>query len=67
MQHLTYAAKNPGTWANTLKVCTIDDFADQQIGINTNNLAIAGARVGLLLLLIWTEQLFQELEQQVDS
>jgi len=41
-----YAAKNPGTWSNTLKVCTIDDFADQRIGISTNNLALAGATVG---------------------
>ena len=41
-----YSAKNPGTWSNTLKVCTIDDFADQRIGISTNNLALAGATVG---------------------
>ncbi len=43
----TYAAKNPGTWANGLKVCFIDDFADQTIGINTTNLATAGAAIGL--------------------
>ena len=30
-----YSAKNPGTWANTLKVCQIDDAADQVIGIST--------------------------------
>ena len=42
----TYSSKNPGTWANTLKVCQIDDAADQTIGINTNNLYNAGARVG---------------------
>ena len=42
----TYCAKNPGTWANTLKVCQIDNFADQTIGISTNNLYNAGARVG---------------------
>ena len=41
-----YAAKNPGTWSNTLKVCTIDDFADQRIGISTNSLALTGATVG---------------------
>ena len=41
-----YSAKNPGTWANTLKVCQIDDAADQVIGISTNNLFLAGARVG---------------------
>jgi len=42
----TYAAKNPGTWANDLKVCTIDDFADQRIGISTISLAGVGATVG---------------------
>jgi len=41
-----YAAKNPGTWSNTLRVCQIDDAADQIIGISTNNLALAGATVG---------------------
>ena len=41
-----YAAKNPGSWANSLKVCQIDDLADQRIGINTNNLANAGALIG---------------------
>jgi len=31
-----YAAKTPGTWANNLKICTIDAFADQIItGIGT--------------------------------
>jgi hypothetical protein len=41
-----YAAKNPGSWANNLKVCFIDDFADQRIGINTTNLSNLGAQVG---------------------
>jgi len=41
-----YAAKNPGSWANSLKVCVIDDLADQIIGINTTNLATAGATIG---------------------
>jgi len=44
--NFTYAAKNPGSWANGLKVCVIDDLADQRIGINTTNLADAGAVVG---------------------
>jgi hypothetical protein len=30
-----FAAKNPGSWANGLKVCTIDAFADQRIAIGT--------------------------------
>jgi len=41
-----WAAKNPGTWSENLKVCYIDDFADQTIGINTNNLGNKGAVVG---------------------
>ena len=41
-----YAAKNPGTWANNLKVCFIDDIADQTIGINTTNLTNLGAVIG---------------------
>jgi phage-related protein len=36
-----YAAKNPGSWANELKVCVIDSFADQIIsGIVTTSLAV---------------------------
>ena len=30
-----WAAKNPGTWGNGLKVCVIDNMADQRIGLNT--------------------------------
>jgi hypothetical protein len=41
-----YAAKNPGTWGNDLKVCFIDDFADQTIGITTTNPANIGVIVG---------------------
>ena len=42
----TYAAKNPGTWGNGLKVCYIDDFADQIVGIATTSLEGIGAEVG---------------------
>ena len=42
----TYGAKTPGSYANNLKVCTIDDQADQRIGINTTNLSTFGATVG---------------------
>ena len=42
----TYASKNPGKWANNLKVCTIDDLADQTIGITTTDLGNAGAVIG---------------------
>ena len=41
-----FAAKTPGTWANGLKVCVIDDKADQIIGINTDDLGAAGAQIG---------------------
>ena len=44
--NFTYAAKNPGTWADGLKVCVIDDFADQVIGITTTSLANTGATIG---------------------
>ena len=42
-----FAAKNPGSWANNLKVCYIDDFADQTLGITTTNLSNLGIQVGL--------------------
>ena len=44
--NFAYAAKNPGSWSNGLKVCFIDDFSDQIIGVNTTNLAGFGATVG---------------------
>ena len=33
----TVGAKNPGTWANGLKVALIDAKADQIVGVNTSN------------------------------
>ena len=44
--NFTYAAKNPGKWADGLKICVIDDLADQVIGITTVNLANTGATIG---------------------
>ena len=44
--NFTYAAKNPGSWGNKLKVCVIDDLADQRIGINTTNVSALGAVIG---------------------
>ena len=32
-----WAARNPGSWANNLKVCVIDAAADQRIAITTNS------------------------------
>ena len=42
----TYAAKTPGTWANGVKLCFVDDLADQTVGITTSNLAGFGVTVG---------------------
>jgi hypothetical protein len=44
--NFTFAAKNPGSWANGLKVCVIDDLADQTIGITTTNVGALGAQIG---------------------
>ena len=41
-----YAAKNPGSWANGLKVCTIDDLADQRVGVATTAPDLSGATIG---------------------
>lgn len=39
-----FASKTPGSWANNLKVCIIDNFADQIIsGINTTNIQVGFA------------------------
>jgi len=44
-----YASRNPGSWANGLKVCTIDAYADQIIsGINTGSVVVGhGVTVGI--------------------
>jgi hypothetical protein len=44
--NFTYAAKTPGKWANNLKVCTIDDLADQRVAITTTNPGALGAIIG---------------------
>ena len=41
-----FAAKNPGSWGNGLKVCLIDDIADQTVGIATTSAGNAGATIG---------------------
>jgi len=41
-----YSSKNPGNWANNLKVCVIDSKADQILGITTANPGNAGAVIG---------------------
>jgi hypothetical protein len=44
--NFTFAAKTPGSWANGLKVCVIDDLADQKIGFSTTDLSSLGAVIG---------------------
>ncbi len=43
----TWAAKDPGTWANNLKVCFIDDIADQTVGFSTVDLSKFGFSIGM--------------------
>ena len=35
-----WASRNPGSWANKLKVCVIDGLADQRIAISTSGLTV---------------------------
>jgi hypothetical protein len=38
-----WAARNPGSWANNLKVCVIDAAADQRLAISTSNISVGFA------------------------
>jgi hypothetical protein len=40
-----WASRNPGSWANNLKVCVIDAAADQRIGFGTTSTASVGFAV----------------------
>ena len=42
----TWSSKNPGSWGDGMKVCVIDNAADQTLGITTTNPSAAGAVVG---------------------
>ncbi len=42
-----FAAKNPGTWANNLKVCVIDDKADQILPVGAALTAQASVGMGV--------------------
>ena len=48
----SYAAKNPGSWANNLKICVIDDKADQTLSIAST----AGISVGYGVTTSFTNQ-----------
>jgi hypothetical protein len=45
-----FASKNPGSWGNDLKVCLIDDAADQRIKFNAENLTDFDIQVGYGLI-----------------
>jgi len=48
--NFTFAAKNPGSWANNLKICVIDDKADQTLtltGINASTVVGMGVTTEL--------------------
>ena len=45
-QNFTFAARNPGSWANALKVCVIDDLADQIISVTSSDLSGDGIAIG---------------------
>jgi hypothetical protein len=49
--NFTFSAKNPGSWANNLKVCFIDNLADQIIGIATPPIWINGCKLDMVLRL----------------
>ena len=42
----TWASKNPGSSGNGMKVCFIDDLADQTLGITTDSIGGIGAVIG---------------------
>ena len=46
-----FAAKNPGTWANNLKVCVIDDKADQILTVTAGVAASTSIGMGVTVAL----------------
>jgi hypothetical protein len=54
IQNFVFAAKNPGSWANNLKVCMIDDKADQIVAITTADPGNLGAKIGYGITLTYT-------------
>lgn len=47
-----FAAKNPGSWANSLKVCIIDDKADQTISVLTTTAAATNVGMGISVAVV---------------
>ena len=45
----TFAAKNPGSWSNNLKICVIDDAADQKLTLASLGAATVGMAVTSVL------------------
>ena len=46
-----FAAKNPGSWANNLKVCVIDDKADQILTVGAAFTSVATVGMGVITAL----------------
>ena len=40
---VTFSTRNPGSWGNGIRVATIDDLADQIVGINTTGIGFGTA------------------------
>ena len=58
-----YAAKNPGSWGNGLKVFTIDHFADQVIsGVGTNNITVG---MGVTQVITGRTRVFNRTQKQL--
>jgi hypothetical protein len=47
-----FAAKNPGSWSNNLKVCVIDDKADQILNVGSAFTSVASVGMGVTTTLI---------------
>ena len=47
-----FAAKNPGSWSNNLKVCIIDDKADQTLTVSTGTATSTSIGMGITVPLV---------------
>ena len=52
---VTFAARNPGSWGNGIRVATIDGLADQIIGINTAGISICSTVLSTIYHQVWLD------------